>query len=52
MSNKTNYLVTAQYIYPSLFVGPYFTVSQICRVTPKINIYHSDPSIDRSMKIA
>jgi hypothetical protein len=39
------------YIHPSLLVGSYFTVSQICRVTPTIKLHHMDPSMDRSIKI-
>jgi hypothetical protein len=39
------------YTHSLLLAGSYFLVSQIQRVTPRTEVYHSDPSTDRSMKI-
>jgi hypothetical protein len=33
------------------FRGSYFAVSQFCGVAPRIKIYHSDPSTNRSIRI-
>ena len=40
-----------EYGCPSLFVGLYFTFSQIYGVTPRIKISHSDASMDRGIEI-
>jgi hypothetical protein len=34
-----------------LFMALFIMVSQICRVAPRINIEHSDPSNDRNIKM-
>jgi len=38
------------YTYPSIFLGSYLAVSQICGVAPRIKIHYSDPSLDRSTR--
>jgi hypothetical protein len=38
------------YTHPLLFAGSYFVLFQIHRVTRKIKMFHSDPSMDRSIK--
>jgi hypothetical protein len=40
-----------EYGCPCLFVGLYFTFSQIYGFTPRIKISHSDLSMDRSIRI-
>jgi hypothetical protein len=40
-----------QYSHPTLLTGLYFTVLQIGKIGPRIKIHHSDPSMDRNIKI-
>jgi hypothetical protein len=39
-----------KYTHPSLFAGSYSAVSQIRVVAPRINVRHSDLSVDRSIR--
>ena len=39
------------YTYHSIFSGSFLAVSQIRGVAPRIKLYHSDPSTDRSTRI-
>jgi hypothetical protein len=40
-----------QYGHSSLFAGLYFVVSQICGIAPRIKMHHSDPSMDRNVRM-
>jgi hypothetical protein len=42
---------TIRHTHASLFVGSYLVVSQIPGIVQRIKIHHSDPSMDRSIKI-
>jgi len=52
--NSGNYVLMAKknkYTRPSLFTGPYLTVSQIRAVAPRTKKYPSNPSMLRGIKI-